>query len=456
MHPKLMGYLLLTVVFALLGFFAFFTVAMPPVENPPFGPVDVGIGPTPDVFINKTEVFVDIPENELKIRVTYKFDRIQKYFIYAILPYTIDDASPYAIYNSQTYYSANKTIGDLSTNYLNTVKGSSVINASINMNDTFPFAFQGPDLQAEITLGVSIELNASLIAIYHPLGAKQTVILTFFGDYSTVITDEMYVFMNPNHTITIQYPFIVHLRIPSKTYFHQSQPSPIEYYVRGERRWIMFSMDFLDGRYAQTLFCSFTNPTVQAWKEIFVFIGGVLVAVSGSFAVEAYKNYSESHMTKSCDGKKETKAHTHEPSGIEGLIDIVDEDVSVRWHHVITAYIPFAIISVIIVPVVFAISVTLGYMSISETNMLIVSLVVLCVALASLGTTLPKAVDSILIDRFHKAIIRNRGIVLPKNKILLKALIKMKMKQLKFSLAELYAINDSIFDETELLELLYE
>ena len=309
--------MLSSIVCGIVGIISFFSVARHPSVKAPIGPVEIGVGPYPDVSIDNTEVFVYIPESSIDIQVTFKFKKIQEYFIYALLPYSIFNGTSYAIHSTMRYPSPEYDIGNFSTSFLNTAVGSSIINASLDLNPTFPYYhFFGQNLEDELTLSVSINLRDSLIAIHYPLGSKQTIILTFFGDVSGVITEEMYSFKKPSAQITIDQPFIIHLKMPSQTYFSESQPPPIQYYIKEARRWVMFSLDFLEGHYAQTLFCSFGNPTMQAWKEILVFLGGVFVAASSSFGVLIVKHYVEKDETelKISKKKKDPKPESEEPS----------------------------------------------------------------------------------------------------------------------------------------------
>lgn len=410
--------------------------------------------------INKTEVFIDVPENSIDIQVTFRFGEAKEYFIYAILPYEISGATAFAIHNSMRYPNQDSHIGNFSENFLNTNLGSSVVNATIDLNSSFPFHFYGPDLKDKLTLGVSINILDSIVAIYYPLGAKRSVIITFFGDASSIITDEMYAFKKPDGQITIQKPFIVFLRIPPRMYFSESQPSPIEYYIKADSRWIMFSMDFIEGRYAQTLFCSLVNPNVQQWKEIFVFLGGVFVAISGSFLVEIVKNHIERDKVKSSQKKEpggSEEEREKETRGVADLISIVDKHVKITGYRIMTAYSPFTLIVLMILPVVITIAITLGYMSTAELNMMLVAVVALCIALASLGTALPSIIEGILVEQYYKRIAKKEKIQLSREKLLLKALVKMKIKQYEFSLSELYSLESSrsMFTEKELLKRLW-
>jgi hypothetical protein len=307
LNPRVKKYTVFALVFLVLGVLLFFIVSWPPSDNPPKGPIEIGAGPCPEATFNKTEVYVDVPLRSLDVRVTFRFNETEKYFIYVLLPYQAVNASAYAIHQSAPYppfpLPGKPDIGNLSTHlWFNATTGSSIVNASLDINPDFPWLFGYPDMKDELTLGVSIKTEDSLVAIAYPLGASQSVILTFFGDYSGTMSNEMYAFMQPRSQPTLGQPFTVHMRLPPSTYFSDSQPSPIEYYIKQDSRWLMFSLDFIEGRYAQTLYCTFTYPTGQSLKEIMVFVGGGFVALATSFGVEAYINRGEKKTDSTKDG----------------------------------------------------------------------------------------------------------------------------------------------------------
>jgi len=306
-------YVVLALIFAIVGSALFLVVSWSPSENPPRGPIEIGVGPVPEADRNETEVYVDIPSRTLDVRVTFRFNETRKYFIYVLLPYQVLETSAYAIYNSGLYPHELRpdepNIGNFSTNqWFNSTTGSSILNASLDVDPSFPWSFAYPDMKAELTLGVTITLENSLVAISYPLGASESVVMTFFGSYSGIMSDEMYAFEQPLSQPTLGQPFIVHVRLPSSTYFSYSQPSPIQYYIKQDYRWLMFSLDFIEGRYAQTLYCTITDPTRQSLKEIMVFVGTALVALASSFGVEAFVNRGK----KQVDSEK--KNNTEEKS----------------------------------------------------------------------------------------------------------------------------------------------
>ena len=308
---------MLALIFGIMGILLFFTVSLPPSENPPKGPVEIGAGPCPEATLNKTEVYVDVPSRTLDVRVTFRFNETRKYFIYVLLPYHAVNASAYAIHQGAPYppmpLPGKPDIGNFSTHlWFNATTGSSIANASLDVNPSYPWLFgYYPDMKDELTLGVTIKTENELVAITYPFGASRSVVLTFFGDYTGTMSEEMYAFKQPLSQPTLGQPFTVHVRLPASTYFSNSQPSPIQYYIKQDYRWLMFSLDFIEGRYAQTLYCTFTDPTGQSLKEIMVFLGGGFVALSTSFGVEAYVNRGENRKTESV--KKEDKNDIKNP-----------------------------------------------------------------------------------------------------------------------------------------------
>ena len=181
---------------------------------------------------------------------------------------------------------------------MNTSNGSSIVNATLEFNPAFQFNFWQPDLKDELTIGVSVRVRESLIAIHDSFGASQSAIFTFFGDATGIWSDEMSAYMQPRSQMTLGEPFIVQLRLPPSTYYLNSQPSPIEYYMKQDQRWTMFSLDFLEGRYAQTLLCNFMDPVGQSSREIWIFLIGVFSTLSISFGIEAASRYTEKAGTE--------------------------------------------------------------------------------------------------------------------------------------------------------------
>lgn len=461
------NYLSLFAIFLLVGLALFFIVAAPPTENAPKGPVEIGVGPMPDASINKTEMQVNVPENSIDVRVTFRFSEIKEYFIYAIFPYRISDAKPYAIYHSSQYPNSELIIGNFSKSFMNTAYGSSIVNVKLSLNSTFSFHFGDPDLTDELTLSVSVTFRDSLVAMNYRCGASQTVILTLFGDVGGAWSDDMLAFMQPSSQITIGQPFVVFLRIPSQTYFSESQPSPIMYYVKEGQRWIMFSMDFLGGRYAQTLFCTFTNPTMDAWGQILVFTGGVFVAISVSFLVEIIKDYAQTKKSRSTRKNRRSKSgNTAEiqPSDVRKLIELVDGQFQKSlWRVKLNALlpdVPFLVMFLFITYMLYIMDqlvLAAGPSFSPEIQIsIVVALAATMIAFASFAIDIAKILPSLreqelLVDVNYK---RLKNQVNESDRPLLRALIMLKSKQPQFDLKDVQ--NQDLFRADRLWEKLYE
>jgi hypothetical protein len=265
-------------------------VFLPPVQNPPKGPITINAGPFYSDSLNKTIVIFRIPEKTITVEVTYKLKNDNNtLFMFVMLPYTIVSYSGNAILNgNQVAFS--KDMGNLTEKVLVTPYGSSIINATLDLDYT-QFNFILPDQ----TIGIQIDMTVkeSLFSIEDLLASTKTATYTFFGDNSGVYTDEMSPYMGINNTPTLNAPFIVQIELPHSYYLSTSQPPPIEYYIKQDNRWIMFSMDFLNGRYAQTLAVNLENPAYQSLRELLIFFIGIFSTLSITFGLEAWTSHIE-------------------------------------------------------------------------------------------------------------------------------------------------------------------
>jgi hypothetical protein len=283
---------------------------LPPVQNAPNGTLDIGVGPIPEADRNNTRIDIDIPDQTVDVRVTFRFNQIRKYFICVYLPYTMDWATPYVIHNSVWYpLSSNilknnpnaPEVGNISRNFMNTAN-SSIVNATVDLNPAFPaFIFGYPDGKDQLTIGITIKVHESLISMHDTFGSSQTAMFTFFGNNPDEWTDKFYPYTQPLSQPTIGYPFIVDVRLPTSCFYTGSQPAPIEYFVRQEQRWAMFSINFPENNYAQTLVCNFAYPNGQYYKELGVFFIGVLSTLSISFGIRALSLKIEKNKEKDED-----------------------------------------------------------------------------------------------------------------------------------------------------------
>jgi len=305
-------YLLLTIASALAAYYCYYEAFAPPIENPPMKPIVIGAGNIEKAIIDKTRVVFDIPYQTATIEVTLNISQSDTYFIYALLPFTASNVSSYAIQYGITYpLSPNhpdymKEIGTFDSHLMNTPEGLAVLNASIQLDGPVYF-------ETQITVGANVRINESLLAIDDRFGGRKTVIYTFFGG-NINWTEEMSAFRTPmcQQVVFSQTPFIVQIGLPTSYYFSSSQPAPIEYFVDNDSRWIMFSMDFLNGQYAQTLVCNFENPSDQSNREFKIFLVGVLVTLSITCAFEVVKE-AVSPRAKNNDNSENTN-ETLQPS----------------------------------------------------------------------------------------------------------------------------------------------
>ena len=99
----------------------------------------------------------------------------------------------------------------------------------------------------------------------------------------------------------INSPFMVSVALPSSYYYSSSQPPPMGYYVKGKNRWVMFSMDLLNGQYAQTLVCNFETTSGQTQRELLIFGVGILSTLSITFGIEAWTTYEKRNEERNKD-----------------------------------------------------------------------------------------------------------------------------------------------------------
>jgi hypothetical protein len=283
-------YMILAVSFFLASIITYNVAFAAPTENPPKQPIIVGAGNVDNVAIDKTNVVFNIPYQTVNIEVTLNVTQQDICFLYASLPFTVSSVTPYAIYNYQqyplsVYYPDHPTemseIGVFDSHLMNTPDGLAVLNASIQLTTPIYGSKQ-------ITIGASAKINGLMEAIDDPNGGRKTVIYTFFGG-NTNWTEQMAAFRTPICQQCLWRPFRVQIGLPTSYYLSNSQPAPIEYYVNQDSRWAMFSIDFLNGEYGQTLVCNFENPTAESNRQFSIFLIGVFVTLSATFIFEALR-----------------------------------------------------------------------------------------------------------------------------------------------------------------------
>lgn len=337
-------YLIFGFIFTfVIGGFILWQVFQPPRHRIPKGPIEVGAGR--DLLIKETEVIVSVPERTIEFEVAFNFTDSEEYSMYVLMPFTAKTAKPFFTYQlSSPHYEENSVWGNLSLppeNFqVNDTLGSSGAKVIFKPSNTYNFM-----IGADFSLGISFSLDSSPIAIgIPPSGATQTVILTFFGHTAETVDKTMREYRTDS-TLTLDYPFVVLIEIPPNTYVaSDTYPSPVEYYVRGNVRWVMFLPDFLEGRYAQTIFCSFNNPNSQKLKDILIFLGGVFIAIGGSFFAEPIKKRIErKEEKKEAKNKKEIeegmeKKKDDKENGIFKLICPVDDNFEMRTLDIVIAH----------------------------------------------------------------------------------------------------------------------
>jgi hypothetical protein len=464
------SYVGFAVFFLIITAISVILVSMPANQNPPRGPLEIGGGPIPEAALNKTEISIDIPDQTINVEVTFRINQTEKYFIYVLLPYQALNVSAYAIHQGDSFpplpLEGKSNIGNFSTNLLfNSTLGSSIVNASLDINPSFPWFFAYSDMKDELTVGVSIKVHESLIAIGTSFEASQSAIFTFFGNVNGIWSQDMSAFMYPDSQMTLNEPFIVSLRLPPSCYYSDSQPGPIEYYVRQDQRWMMFSLDFLEGRYAQTLVCNFVNPTGQAYREIAIFLTGVLSAFFVTFLVEAVKSfYAERRKTKQTLIKSAVPSPPSEPQphpDIKKLVRLVDDKFERPWWL-------YPLITMPIILYVMAIGV-IAYLLLILSSAIIhvqgeslvpssIALVAALISFIALAINLPRILPpeeplNILVNHNFGKMKRAKQVEEWETPFL-KALIKMKSRNPDFKLKDIQ--DRKLFRENPLLERLYE
>ncbi|MCW4023618.1 MAG: hypothetical protein NWF01_01105 [Candidatus Bathyarchaeota archaeon] len=281
-------YTIITVMLVIASFLTIYFANSPPLEIPPNQPIVIGAGHAWNYTIDKTRVTFNIPEHSIDIRVTLNVTQWDTCFLYALLPFKVLSVNAYAVYNNfqyplSTYYPNHddewKEIGTFDSHFSVMPQGFSIINASLQPGNEIKWVH-------ELEIGAYVKTDSSLLAIDDSMDGRKTAIYTFFGG-NTEWTDEMISFTGSLGQYVINQPFIVQIGLPSSYYLSNSQPAPIEYFVNSDSRWLMFSMDFLNGSYAQTLVCNFESP--QSSRQFLVFLSGVLVTLSVTFALQPFR-----------------------------------------------------------------------------------------------------------------------------------------------------------------------
>lgn len=371
---------------------------------------------------------------------------------------------PYAVLNANPcvehlgYRTCNKTsdIGNISANFRNFEdKGSSVINASFIPNSEYPFL---PD--EVITLSIESSISG-LVSINHPLGSKQTVILTFFGDQYGVWDDAMVPYLGVNSRGMLDYPFRVIVQFPRENYLSSDTfPSPIELFVTERFRSTMFDLNFsYPEGYAQSISCSYINPQNESNRGFFTFLSGVALTTGITICLEVYlqslrekrrKGEKKISHEKKQDQKEETEESYDEM--IIRLIRLVGSNKSKLFRSLdfLRGGSAFAFVMLWVFLGVIEIFLFFGDASITDKIVIALSFLAFAVAYFSLFTYFAEAnIVGVNFKRLEKCVEENQ-------KPLLKALIKIKAKHTEFDLEQIYSMNTSMFIKEKLLEKLYD
>jgi hypothetical protein len=265
-----------------------------PTQNLTKGPISINA--EQQVPINGTLVTINIPAQTISVAVNFNFvSQTKTLFIWVLLPYTISSVQNYALVNNVPYGEVGyplSYVGTFSTYFMNSTLGSSILNSTLELNQTSFQFFPSGEI---IGLGVSINIKDSLLAVDDSAGGSKSAIYTFYGDETGIWTNDMIPYIGSNTFPTFNEPFTVVIGLPSSYYYSSSQPPPIEYYLKEKNRLIMFSMDFLNGQYAQTLVVNLENPTAQSNRELYIFLVGVFVTLPITFIPDVVKEIKSAH-----------------------------------------------------------------------------------------------------------------------------------------------------------------
>lgn len=298
-------YAVIAIIFTLSASILGFIVFLPPTQNLPKGPISVYAGILD--LVNETDVYFELPSNNISVRVNFNMiypnNRNNSFFTCIMVPYTITDYTVYSVLDGNTGV-FTPILGSHST-YNLTSDGVSIVNATWATNSTF-FSYFSPS--ETIGLQIDMHIKEPLCSIEDAIAGSETSTYTFFGDSRGVFSDKMEPYIGMSNEFSVMNsPFIAQIQLPSSFYLSESQPQPIEYYIKQDNKWAMFTMDFLNGRYAQTLVCNMNNPTLEPLRELIVFFIGITSTLSISFAFEAWTT-----KRKEAEKKKDLESTDHE------------------------------------------------------------------------------------------------------------------------------------------------
>jgi len=254
----------------------------------------------------------------------------------------------------------------------------------------------------------------------------------------------------------IDYPFQVIVQFPKENYLSSDTfPNPIELFVTERFRSTIFDLDFsYPEGHAQTISCSYSNPTNETYRQFLTFISGTLLTLGITLCLESYrekriemeKKTNQEEKPKNQEGKESEESYNET---IIRLIRLVDNNFKFNWFDVFFSgdmALPFSAFIML-----FAL-IEIYLFSAPTHERIVVALSLFAVTMAFFSLMLHSVIENIVKVNFKRF-----GMRVEKNqKPLLKALIKMKVQNREIELEQIYNLDKSVFDKEQLLERLYE
>lgn len=464
---KYLVFLLFGLVVVALGVTLYAWSNLTTYYNIPKGAIDFSFGPRNNVTLVETEMLVSfsVPHDMIDLQVSFNFSDYNEYFINIVMPYETFQARPYLIYQHQIYFNETSQLGNISSNFKSfPTKKSSVINATFIPNEDFFFFPNEP-----ITLSLEARVSG-LASISYPLGSRQTMMLTFFGDQTGVWDDEMRPYIGANAFPMHNYPLRVFVRFPRDSYLSDTFPTPIELFVTERFRVTIFDLDFsYPSGHAQTISCSFASPQKQSYKDLLNFLSGIFLATGITLCIESIRTKRNESERKG-EVKEEVrgvKQKEKQRDVIADLIEKVDDPVYgwkplSKWKRLQLVFGKLVIVLIVVfylMVIYYAVQLLLPFIGTPETLLVVViGLVALILQFFQIIMELTKSEDGtkmirVTTDWNYK---RTKERVESEHWILLKALIRMRTIQKGFKLSEVRKKYPSLFNEEHLVSMLYD
>jgi hypothetical protein len=253
------------------GFAMFQTATSSPSQTLPRGPIWIGAGSNDTPNVTKTEIYL-YDGSFLRFLVRFGRSDSTTFFAYFILPFTVDSDLPPTFYPHDLQYDH--------VYWQNFNQTSAIVNVTGHLD--FPTSF-------DLTLGMEVRANSTLFSDIGPLSTKKSLSITLYGDISGILDSRMAPYMiGLNTTLLNSKPVRLYVEPPLGTLVSsETFPTPISQYmvnVAGEeRKSVIFSLDFLGGTNAQTVSCTFVNPTAEYVVQLWIFLAGILSATGVYF-----------------------------------------------------------------------------------------------------------------------------------------------------------------------------